>query len=114
MIELINIKIRAAISILSLTGSWVIAQATPVLDTAFDQLFSLGLLVVAVVVIWKAFTKKDESETALLKEHISLLQQEKDLQKSHISTLRDRIDDLQKKVDSHESCPDCNEPRMKR
>ena len=73
MTELINLKIKAAISITSIITSWFIAQAS-VIDQGFDQLFSLGLLVVAVIVIWKAFSKKDESETRLLREQIDILQ----------------------------------------
>ena len=73
MTELINLKIKAAISITSIITSWLIAQAS-VIDQGFDQLFSLGLLVVAVIVIWKAFSKKDESETRLLREQIDILQ----------------------------------------
>ena len=73
MPELINLKIKAGISIISLIASWFIAQAS-VIEQGFDQLFSLGLLVVAVIVIWKAFSKKDESETRLLREQIDILQ----------------------------------------
>ena len=73
MHELINLKIKAGISIISLIASWVMAQAS-IIEQGFDQLFSLGLLIVAVVVIWKAFSKKDESETRLLKEQIEILQ----------------------------------------
>lgn len=72
MTELINLKIKAAISIISLVTSWFIAQAS-VIEQGFDQLFSLGLLLVAVVVIWKAFSKKDESETRLLREQVEIL-----------------------------------------
>lgn len=72
MTELINLKIKAAISIISLITSWFIAQAS-VIEQGFDQLFSLGLLLVAVVVIWKAFSKKDESETRLLREQVEIL-----------------------------------------
>lgn len=72
MTELINLKIKAAISIISLITSWLIAQAS-VIEQGFDQLFSLGLLLVAVVVIWKAFSKKDESETRLLREQVDIL-----------------------------------------
>lgn len=72
MTELINLKIKAAISIISLVTSWFIAQAS-VIEQGFDQLFSLGLLLVAVVVIWKAFSKKDESETRLLREQVDIL-----------------------------------------
>ena len=73
MTELINLKIKAGISIISLIVSWFISQAS-VIEQGFDQLFSLGLLVVAVIVIWKAFSKKDESETRLLREQIDILQ----------------------------------------
>ena len=73
MPELINLKIKAAISIISIITSWFIAQAN-MIEKGFDQLFSLGLLVIAVTVIWKAFSKKDESETQLLKEQIQILQ----------------------------------------
>ena len=73
MQELIHLKIKAGISIISLIVSWFVAQAS-VIEQGFDQLFSLGLLIVAVIVIWKAFSKKDESETRLLREQIDILQ----------------------------------------
>ena len=73
MTEFIHLKIKAGISIISIITSWFIAQAS-LIEQGFDQLFSLGLLVVAVIVIWKAFSKKDESETKLLREQIEILQ----------------------------------------
>lgn len=89
MSELINLKIKAAIAIISLVVSWIIAQlptdTSSIIADGFDQLFSLGLLIVAVVVIWKAFSKKDESETALLKEQIQI-------QKDHIEQLQKIIE----------------------
>ncbi|MDR9419439.1 hypothetical protein, partial [Gracilimonas sp.] len=60
------------------------AQAS-IIEQGFDQLFSLGLLIVAVIVIWKAFTKKDESETQLLRDQI-------DIQKNHIEQLKKIIE----------------------
>ena len=85
MTELINLKIKAAISIISIITSWFIAQAS-LIEQGFDQLFSLGLLIVAVTVIWKAFSRKDESETQLLREQIEILQ---DIVKEQ----RDRLND---------------------
>ena len=73
MTEFIHLKIKAGISIISIITSWFIAQAS-LIEQGFDQLFSLGLLIVAVTVIWKAFSKKDESETKLLREQIEILQ----------------------------------------
>lgn len=68
--------------------SWVYAQATGIIDGGFDQLFSIGLLIVAVVTVWKAFMMKDQSETRLLREQIKLQQDQiKQLQR-HIDTLQ--------------------------
>lgn len=89
MSEIINMKIQAAIAIVSLIVSWLIAQAS-IIEQGFDQLFSLGLLIVAVVVIWKAFSKKDESETQLLRDQISLLQDVLEDQRETIKDLNDR------------------------
>ena len=91
MQELIHLKIKAGISIISLIISWFVAQAS-VIEQGFDQLFSLGLLIVAVVVIWKAFSKKDESETKLLREQIDILQDILKDQRETISRLENRGD----------------------
>ena len=91
MQELIHLKIKAGISIISLIVSWFVAQAS-VIEQGFDQLFSLGLLLVAVVVIWKAFSKKDESETKLLREQIDILQDILKDQRETISRLENRGD----------------------
>ena len=93
MSELINLKIKAGISIISLIVSWFIAQAS-VIEQGFDQLFSLGLLVVAVIVIWKAFSKKDESETQLHKEQIKILQDIIKDQRKTIEELKKEIQDI--------------------
>ena len=99
MSELINLKIKVAISIVSLVVSWFIAQApiiaqASIIEQGFDQLFSLGLLVVAVLVIWKAFTKKDESETQLLKEQIQLYREVGAEKDRIISEQRETIENL--------------------
>ena len=91
MHELINLKIKAGISIISLIVSWFVAQVS-MIEQGFDQLFSLGLLIVAVVVIWKAFSKKDESETRLLREQIDILQDILKDQRETISRLENRGD----------------------
>lgn len=93
MSELINLKIKVAISIVSLVVSWFIAQAS-IIEQGFDQLFSLGLLVVAVLVIWKAFTKKDESETKLLKEQIQLYREVGAEKDRIISEQRETIENI--------------------
>ena len=93
MTELINLKIKAAISITSIITSWFIAQGT-MIDQGFDQLFSLGLLIVAVTVIWKAFSKKDESETQLHKEQIQILQDILKDQRKTIEELKKEIQDI--------------------
>ena len=93
MTELINLKIKAAISIISIITSWFIAQAS-MIEQGFDQLFSLGLLVVAVMVIWKAFSKKDESETQLLREQIQILQDIVKEQRKTIEELKKEIRDV--------------------
>ena len=54
---------------MTIISSWIIAQAS-IVEQGFDQLFSLGLLIVAVIVVWKAFNKKDESESQLLRDQI--------------------------------------------
>ena len=90
MVDLIDLKIKVSISIISLVTSWFIAQAS-VIEQGFDQLFSLGLLLVAVIVIWKAFSKKDESETQLLREQIKLLQDINNDQAKTISNLTKKI-----------------------
>ena len=93
MTELINLKIKAAISIISIITSWFIAQAS-MIEQGFDQLFSLGLLVVAVTVIWKAFSKKDESETQLHKEQIQILQDIVQDRRKTIEELKKEIRDI--------------------
>jgi len=93
MTELINLKIKAAISIISIITSWFIAQAS-MIEQGFDQLFSLGLLVVAVTVIWKAFSKKDESETQLHKEQIQILQDIVKDRRKTIEELKKEIRDI--------------------
>lgn len=88
MPQLINMKLQAVIGILTLVVSWIVAQAFQI-GEGHDQLYSLGLLSAAVIVIWKAFTKKDESETKLLREQIKI-------QKDHIEQLQKIIDKLEK------------------
>ena len=73
MTEFLTLKLQAFFAQVIIIASWFIAQAS-VIEQGFDQLFSLGLLIVAVVVIWKAFSRKDESETRLLREQIEILQ----------------------------------------
>lgn len=69
MAELLSQKVQALIAIMTIISSWIIAQAS-IVEQGFDQLFSLGLLIVAVIVVWKAFNKKDESESQLLRDQI--------------------------------------------
>ena len=91
MQEIVTVKLQAFFSIATIIASWFIAQAS-VIEQGFDQLFSLGLLIVAVVVIWKAFSKKDESETKLLREQIDILQDILKDQRETISRLENRGD----------------------
>jgi membrane protein implicated in regulation of membrane protease activity len=96
MSELISLKIKAAISITSIIFSWIIAQASLV-DTGFDQLFSIGLLLIAVMVIWKAFSRKDESETQLLREQIDILNGYIDVLRDDLQREREINDQIQQK-----------------
>ena len=89
MFQLINLKIKAAFSITSIIVAWIFAQV-PMIEDGFDKLFSIGLLMVAVVVIWKAFSRKDESETELLKEQIEIQQKQIEYLQDHIETLKDK------------------------
>ena len=98
MTELINLKIKAAISIISMITSWFIAQAT-MIDQGFDQLFSLGLLIVAVTVIWKAFSRKDESETQLLRDQIQIMRDIEEHRVNEMKLLRDDIKELKKTIE---------------
>ena len=86
---MLNLKISGAFSIISLIVSWVYAQAQGFIDQGFDQLFSIGLLVVAVITIWKAFLSKDKSETTLLKEQIKLQQDQIKQQQREIEDKRE-------------------------
>ena len=98
MTELINLKIKAANSIISIITSWFIAQAS-LIEQGFDQLFSLGLLIVAVTVIWKAFSRKDESETQLLREQIQILRDIEEHRVNEMKLLRDDIKEFKKTIE---------------
>jgi len=69
MAELLSQKVQALIAMMTMIVSWIIAQGS-IVEQGFDQLFSLGLLIVAIIVVWKAFNKKDESESQLLRDQI--------------------------------------------
>ena len=90
MHEFISLKFQSLIAQASLIASWFIAQAS-IIEQGFDQLFSLGLLIVAVVVIWKAFSRKDESESALLKEQVQMYKELSEYQKGVIKELNETI-----------------------
>ena len=98
MTELIHQKIKAGISIISIITSWFIAQAS-MIEQGFDQLFSLGLLLVAVTVIWKAFSRKDESETQLLREQIQILRDIEEHRVNEMKLLRDDIKEFKKVIE---------------
>lgn len=98
MTELIHQKIKAGISIISIITSWFIAQAS-MIEQGFDQLFSLGLLLVAVTVIWKAFSRKDESETQLLREQIQILRDIEEHRVNEMKLLRDDIKEFKKTIE---------------
>lgn len=88
-------------SILSLFGAWAVkiaSQVDPIISQSFDQLFSIGLLVVAVVVIWKAFAKKDESETRLLTEQVKMYKEYHNVQEDRIKLQKEQIRELTTQV----------------
>lgn len=87
--EIIAQKIQAAISVMFLFSSWFIAQF-PIVDSAGDEIISIGLLVAAVVTIWKAFNRKDANETRVLEETIKI-------QQGHIEA-QNRLSEKQQKM----------------
>jgi ABC-type nickel/cobalt efflux system permease component RcnA len=85
-----DIIVAKTLAIITLVTSWLVYQASeiaPIISQGFDQLFSIGLLIIAVVIIWKAFTKKDESESEATKQVIARLEQIITAQEKHIETL---------------------------
>lgn len=93
MFELFALNFKPITSIVLMVGSFIFAQAN-ILQEGFDQLFSLGLLLIAVIVIWKAFNKKDESQTELLKAKTETLQTIIDGLQEDKKQLKKRVDDL--------------------
>ena len=91
MAELLSQQVQALIAIMTIISSWIIAQAS-IVEQGFDQLFSLGLLIVAVVVVWKAFNKKDESESQLLRDQIQAKDDLIEIQKDIINDYKQKGD----------------------
>ena len=91
MAELLSQKVQALIAIMTIISSWIIAQAS-IVEQGFDQLFSLGLLIVAVVVVWKAFNRKDESESQLLRDQIQAKDDLIEMQKDIINEYKQKRD----------------------
>ena len=90
-----------SVSIASLVGAWAIQQVSdiePIVSQGFDQLFSIGLLVVAVIVIWKAFSKKDESETKLLTEQVKMYKEYYSVQEDRIKLQKEQITELTSQI----------------
>jgi len=86
-----------SVSIASLVGAWAIQQISdiePIISQGFDQLFSIGLLVVAVIVIWKAFAQKDANETQLLKDQVARAEEEVRFLKKLLADEHDINDEL--------------------
>jgi putative Mn2+ efflux pump MntP len=70
MLELINLKVKAVISIVTIFVGWVFAQSQAIINSDYDQIFSVVLLLSGLAVIWRALIKKDASETDILKKQI--------------------------------------------
>lgn len=94
MYELIIQKIQVAISTVLMSVAWIISQF-PILEQGYDQLFSIGLLITAVVVIWKAFSAKDASETKILRDTIDVQQKHIEAQDKMYQKQQEMYEDLQ-------------------
>jgi len=91
MAELLSQKMQALIAMMTMIVSWIIAQGA-IVEQGFDQLFSLGLLIVAITVVWKAFNKKDESESQLLRDQIKAKDDLIEIQKDIIDGYKQKGD----------------------
>lgn len=73
--QVISLTTKAAL----LIGSWVFAQVSPLaevgIDRAFDQLFSIGLMMLFLVYMIYENKKKDKKHEDNQKEYVGLLKQ---------------------------------------
>lgn len=97
-------SIQIAIKMISLVTAWAIAQTTSpnsLVELSFDQMFSLGLLVVVLIVLFKEykFTKKqivdgNKEITHLLEKHIETTSRFS----SELDKLTDTVKSINKKT----------------
>ena len=73
----------------------------------YEDVTIVGLLITAIIIIWKAFNKKDASESKMQQQNIDLLtsiierMEKKDEERqNHIKRLQDTVDDLKKDIDN--------------
>lgn len=99
MSDVVIQKLLAGTGALLTIVATYIAQSG-ILEKGFDQLFSIGLLMVAVWVIWKAFNKKDESETSLLEEKHLMYKQQAELYREEIKTVKEYNEHLKQEIQS--------------
>ena len=99
LFQLIEYKIQAIISGLMIVFAFVVDQAQ-IVSGQYEDITIVGLLITAIIVIWKAFNRKDESETKLLKEQISLLHSIIERMEKKDQEKKDMINDLRHEIDS--------------
>ncbi|MAO66242.1 MAG: hypothetical protein CL666_14700 [Balneola sp.] len=82
--------VTKAFTIIGIVTAWIFAQAEQfggIIDTAFDQMFSLGLLLIVLIVLFKEY-KGTKADNAELDEKFQTLLQE------NIETRRDFRDSI--------------------
>lgn len=88
--EQINLSIKAGL----LIGSWIFAQVQPLTDTglldkAFDQMFSIGLLLVLLIFMVLENKRKDKKHDSNQEAYVDLLTQNTEAIKDFNSTNKD-------------------------